>query len=306
MKTDYQQKTTTEIKQLLEGKIITLYLTTSGCDDTQVQCSESSLIEFERQCLNNARRSPLFAKAMEKAFPLFTRNGTFGRVGNAMQQQNTSTGIPIDLIPAYLYTEIMFGQVLGVGAFSIVRELDSIELTTPATSPENQHATSVDSGRLGAQQSCNESLLALKEQISERCKRNGDARYAVKYLLLADATTSERIQARVDLAIEVSFLHVLSHPHIIKMRGLFKSETPFHPDYFFVMDCLFGTLEDKTKEWIAAKRDKKSRRAVWALRHCSIPDTNQGIDNLLIERLLVAHDVASVLEYLHTNGVVYR
>jgi hypothetical protein len=100
-------------------------------------------------------------------------------------------------------------------------------------------------------------LAGAATDVRATATRNGDARYAVKYLMLADATQAERVQARVDLAIEVNFLHVLSHPHIIKMRGLFKSETPFHPDYFFVMDRLFGTLEDKTKEWIAAKREYK-------------------------------------------------
>ena len=152
-----------------------------------------------------------------------------------------------------------------------------------------------------------DSLSAIQKQMSERCKRNGEARYAVKYLMLADATRSERVQARVDLAIEVNFLHVLSHPHIIKMRGLFKSETPFHSDYFFVMDRLFGTLEDKTKEWIAAKRECKSHRAAWALNLCGVRSTtNEGINNLLIERLLVAHDIASVLGYMHSHGVIYR
>jgi hypothetical protein len=153
--------------------------------------------------------------------------------------------------------------------------------------------------------------------MSERCERNGDARYAVKYLMLADATSSERIQARVDLAIEVDFLHVLSHPHIVKMRGLFRSESPFHPDYFFLMDRLFGTLEDKTKEWIATKRACKSRHQGWPFRFCGIQVTNpfrfcgiqvtnEGAHNLLVERLLVAHDIASVLAYMHTNKVIYR
>jgi serine/threonine protein kinase len=152
-----------------------------------------------------------------------------------------------------------------------------------------------------------ECLSAMQQLMSERCTRNGDARYAVKFLLLADATRAERVQARLDLAIEVNFLHALSHPHIIKMRGLFKSETPFHPDYFFVMDRLFGTLEDKTKEWIAAKREYKSRRPVWPLHRFNVHSSaNEGINNLFIERLLVAHDVASVLGYMHANEVIYR
>jgi hypothetical protein len=209
--------------------------------------------------------------------------------------------------------------VLGVGAFGIVREVQCIELLTPMATSRADSATTIDSEMSLQHQSTSDSwpsssdvnydacLSAMQQQMSERCTRNGDARYAVKSLMLADATQAEIVQARIDLAIEVNFLHVLSHPHIIKMRGLLKSETPFHPDYFFFMDRLFGTLEDKTKEWIAAKREYKSRRPLWPLHRFDVHSSaNEGIDNLLIERLLVAHDVASVLGYMHANEVIYR
>ena len=206
--------------------------------------------------------------------------------------------------------------MLGVGAFGIVREVERIEVTTTATSHEDS-VTSDDSGTPRQAQSSSESWtslpgahhahndysLAVQKQMSERCTRNGEARYAVKYLMLADTTSSERIQARIDLAIEVNFLHVLSHPHIIKMRGLFKSETPFHPDYFFVMDRLFGTLEDKMKEWIVTKR---ACTPVWPFHLCGIQNTNEDAEDLWMERLLVAHDIASVFGYMHANEVIYR
>jgi serine/threonine protein kinase len=169
----------------------------------------------------------------------------------------------IHLISPHLLTEIKFGQVLGVGAFGIVREVERIELvTSPVAISDHEDSTTSNDSEVSVEdkssrehQSHNSYLLSVQQRMSEHCTRNGEARYAVKYLMLADATQAERVQARIDLAIEVSYLHVLSHPHIIKMRGLFKSETPFHPDYFFVMDRLFGTLEDKTKEWIVAERE---------------------------------------------------
>jgi serine/threonine protein kinase len=221
----------------------------------------------------------------------------------------------IHLISPHLLTEIKFGQVLGVGAFGIVREVERIELvTSPVAISDHEDSTTSNDSEVSFEdkssrerQSHNSYLLSVQQRMSEHCTRNGEARYAVKYLMLADATQAERVQARIDLAIEVSYLHVLSHPHIIKMRGLFKSETPFHPDYFFVMDRLFGTLEDKTKEWIVAERELKSRRPVWPLHRFSVHSrTKEGVDNFLIERLLVAYDVASVLSYMHANEVIYR
>jgi hypothetical protein len=41
------------------------------------------------------------------------------------------------LIPPHLKTEIKFGRVLGFGSFSIVREVEYIELSTPVISHED-------------------------------------------------------------------------------------------------------------------------------------------------------------------------
>jgi hypothetical protein len=126
-------------------------------------------------------------------------------------------------------------------------------------------------------------------------------------LLLDDATEPEKIQARIDLALEVKYLHVLSHPHIIKMRGIFNTEDPFHPRYFFIMDRLYDTLEEKINEW----RRIMSANSIGPLQvvfQCTQDndDKRDTLSDLLIERLLTAHDIASALQYLHANDLVYR
>jgi hypothetical protein len=41
------------------------------------------------------------------------------------------------------------------------------------------------------------------------CKRNGEAHYAVKTLMIEDHCAEQQARARIDLAIEVSYLKVL-------------------------------------------------------------------------------------------------
>lgn len=142
-------------------------------------------------------------------------------------------------------------------------------------------------------------------QMSTRCFRGGDARYALKHLLLEDANEKESDNARIDLAIEVKYLQVLSHPHIIKLRGLFQTDDPFHLAYFFIMDRLYDTLEDKMKEWTGCQRSlwKQTFSSCYGdpMDHEYIPEKD-----LMTQRLLVAHDIASAFDYMHTNKVLHR
>ena len=164
----------------------------------------------------------------------------------------------------------------------------------------------------GRSSSFNDSLIQsnnhdrLKRSIShlsERCIRNGIPRYAIKHLAFEDALEEECERARLDLAIEVTYLQVLSHPHIIKLRAVFECDDLLHPGFFFVMDRLSGTLEDKIKEW------SEMRETAWKRLWLSIIDKRQQLEektDFLIERLLVAHDIASAFDYLHTNKVMHR
>ena len=213
-----------------------------------------------------------------------------------------------------------------MGAFGVAREVVSIEFalqesnistsywdetsttdnTVTSENCQQDHLTAESSPSPSQANQKGPDTLATSRHMSERCMRHGEARYAVKYLMLEDATDSERIQARIDLAMEVKYLHVLSHPHIIKMRGLFNTEDPFHPKYFFIMDRLFDTLEERMNEWrrITRANVRGPLRGIFQCMHdCSQRDT---LADLLVERLFVAHDIASALQYLHANKLVYR
>ena len=96
---------------------------------------------------------------------------------------------------------------------------------------------------------------------------------------------------------EAKFLASLSHPNIIKLRGMAAAGTSgfstlHERGYFLLLDRLQCTLEHKIDHWKnfekALSLDGKKRRG------------------FLAERLHVAFDVAAALSYLHANNVIYR
>lgn len=144
-----------------------------------------------------------------------------------------------------------------------------------------------------------------RQIMAKRCLRNGDqARYAMKHLQgLDDLMPLERARGRVDLAIEVKYLRALNHPNIVRMRGVMKTENLLHTNYFFLMDRLYGTLEDKIKEW---SEDKKKNKPKVFQKRLARQDSKEFIADLLTERLTIAYDLASAFRYMHEHKLIYR
>jgi serine/threonine protein kinase len=199
-------------------------------------------------------------------------------------------------------TELEIGKVLGIGGFGVVCEITGITLSdTSATESDNEAITKI-MGNIEAEED-HYDISTARELTSRRCIRNGDARYAVKRLK-KDLDDFQTARGRIDLAIEVRYLHALSHPNIVKMRGVFKTDDPFDPDFFFVMDRLYGTLEDRFVEWRATM--KKNKRGL--LRNMLARKTGKADSSkdLLIDRLVVAYDIAAAFRYMHDHKLVYR
>ena len=219
--------------------------------------------------------------------------------------------------------DIVLGAVLGFGTFGVVREVTEIRLAegdeisvgetmmdSLSCIPLNDHTPGDAPGVSTSPMilhplSKYDSVKQTLQQMSVRCFRNGDARYAAKHLMLEDATEKESDTARIDLAIEVMYLQVLSHPHIVKLRGLFKSDNLLHPSYFFIMDRLYGTLEDTIKEW-ADRRQSMWKGITSCFQRDSTMEEQIPARDFMIQRLLVAYDMASALDYMHRNKVVHR
>ncbi len=88
----------------------------------------------------------------------------------------------------------------------------------------------------------------------------------------------------------------LSHPNIIKLRGMAAAGTSGFASmkergYFLLLDRLQCTLEHKIDHWRNFE---------------STTDMDRKKGQFLAERLHVAFDVAAALSYLHANNILYR
>ena len=74
--------------------------------------------------------------------------------------------------------------------------------------------------------------------------------YAFAHMILYHLTAGLIVS---DLALEAEFLASLSHPHIMKLRGVaFNGTSAFETGptgYFLIIDRLFETLGDRIKTW---------------------------------------------------------
>lgn len=134
--------------------------------------------------------------------------------------------------------------------------------------------------------------------MARRVTRNGDARYAVKYLMKADLTELELAQGRIDLAIEVKYLQAMNHPNIVRLRGIYDTNDPLHLNYFFLMDRLYGTLEERLEEW--EQEVKKYKGGLFK------KGEKKMLKELLVDRLVVGLDVSNAVRYMHSHQLLYR
>jgi hypothetical protein len=123
----------------------------------------------------------------------------------------------------------------------------------------------------------------------ERCWREGKARYAVKRLR-AGMGEGRTLDAAVDLAAERNFLASISHPNIIRLRGIVG--TPGHPGFMLIMDRLHVPMNEKLKEWEQDVRGSMGFFGMTVRR-------KEYFFSLLAERVIAAFDVARALKFLH-------
>jgi len=133
--------------------------------------------------------------------------------------------------------------------------------------------------------------------MAHHCLKDGNARYAIKHVK-ASLVGEMRVESAIDLAIEAKILSVISHSNIVRLRGTGGS-SPGHPDYFLILDRLYGTLGDKYTYWKEIKRDCKGFMGI-KRRNCP------KLKMLWYECLMVMFDIARGMRYLHEHDMMYR
>jgi serine/threonine protein kinase len=147
-------------------------------------------------------------------------------------------------------------------------------------------------------------------------KNEAAARYAIKILHKEFKTKSQKQRGMYDLAMEAEYLSALDHPNIIKMRGSLllsnncnggPGQGPVQtPGFFIVMDRLYSTLQEMIDDtWKKEYNNNKGNKFLGGLFSGFKKDKDK-LKMLFLERLLVAHDLAKVFQYLHEKGIIYR
>lgn len=208
---------------------------------------------------------------------------------------------PAREVPSFQRSELKFGPVLGVGGFSVVKEIRKVTLLAKNTRniSSDDKACAVAAAAVEKHDLLTDDehydISTAREQISKRCLRDGDARYAVKFLH-PELSKLEHARGIIDLALEAKYLSVVSHPNIIKMRGWAASD-PLKEGFFLVLDRLYDTLEERMKKWQKIKKQAKGSLF-------GIGSNKAALKELLTDRLLVAYDLAAAFRYLHEQKYV--
>ena len=214
--------------------------------------------------------------------------------------------------PYFDRKEIHVGKLLGVGGFCDVSEICNFNLNNHGQDMEKRELPIIQRGEYNdvndsddvSNGDCYDYMNRPETRVymSENLLRGRDARYAIK-MLRKDLDMAVRQQGKLDLAIEVKFLEVISHPNIVKMRGISSGEA-IQNDYFLILDRLYETLEEKiSNEWA---QEHNLCRVSFILGCRKSKKKIARRKDFLIKRIVVALDLACALRYLHQNLLIYR
>jgi len=206
---------------------------------------------------------------------------------NGKQQQKETA--PCQSLAVFDKEEIVRGNKLGSGGFCHVFEAKSFH-----PSPQKD---------LELSESQVEARAALAANTTKR--KHTEPPYAVKMIQpKLTSNPTKFLMAASDMESEAKVLSLVNHRNIIKLHGVaFESSEEKTTDgqQLLILDRLDETLNDRLCKWkVKAKRLNKPL-------HARFLDRN-GIkrNKFLIERLQVASEIASALEYLHEMRIVYR
>ncbi len=200
---------------------------------------------------------------------------------------------PTRPIPRFGSGELEIGDLLGTGGFCAVREVKAITL-----SPSLSHLQpKIDAQNL----EFSETLT--RQYMTENSQRDGDARYAIKRMKQKFDSDKKKHRGMLDLAIEASYLSSLSHPNIIKIRGLLSCDSMVRTEGFFiVLDRLYDTLQKRIDDVWPRKYKSMGLMGPFAF----IGKDKMKLTALYYERMIVAYDLASSFRYLHSKKIIYR
>jgi len=199
--------------------------------------------------------------------------------------------------PVFTKNEVLVGRFLGHGSTAQVSQVNGLQIT-------NRHSRGEDE--------CPRSFMV------KHCRHeSGDARYAIKSIRkeIIAADGKELWKAITDLNLETRFLaHLTAYPHtnVIKLRAVASGDR-FSPQYFFLIDRLYDTLETRLIKWRqkAQSLDSVATRLRSFLGACAgrVSLKNEFYCErfqLLDDQLKTVSGLSSAIAHLHKHGMMHR
>jgi len=184
--------------------------------------------------------------------------------------------------------------LLGKGSFSAVYEVKNITMEDQETQSSKSEDTSI-------------------------CALEG--RFAIKHLR-PDLVQSPKTfhAAAADLILEAKYLAAFDHPGIVKLHavahgGISAYETTggLYDGFFLVTERLDGTLKERIQEWQVIEQLETEEDVFWEYLSPAQDDFQDDAivgpplgERLLLEKLDIAHQLASALEYMHAHRLINR
>jgi serine/threonine protein kinase len=226
---------------------------------------------------------------------------------------NKNDSSPVLPLPALAFQEIVLGDVVGRGGFSFVHEIKYVKLQEIYDTGDEEaesrarFAAIFDAAHSSPPPSSGGNIHNSDNNIIGMAgggagHRPPSQRYVLK-TLRPDLPEDEHNKGIIDLAVESQFLCSLSHPRILSIRGHANSD-PLESRYFVILDRLVSTLDHRLKLW---RRDVGTNMGFWfgpCLGYCC--SRSHVLRRIWTERFEVARDIASALDYLHGQDIVYR
>ena len=225
----------------------------------------------------------------------------------ASAQSNVLSRTKVLDVALVRFDELEIGKFLGKGSFSSVHEITKIAASEGQGGDDYDERHGHEVGRGRTRSTLVENPRRLLADTCFRTK-SGTMRYAIKFLKEGVRSNPDKYAiATADLVVEGLFLASVTHPNIIKVRGLPEGGVQSLMDgssskgYFLILDRLFDTLSEKIyNEWVD---DNAERKGCFGRR-----SRQQKIkrEKSLAMRLRVAFDISAALKFLHSKRIIYR